>query len=641
MRLHYALVVLLSASCTSGAGPEGPANNVAANNVSANNIAQNAEPGPMMLPTALRETMDENCLSCHSPGGIAPFDFTDVQTVVSLGELIGSTVQSRTMPPWNIDPTCADLKGDLRLSDDQIAIFTEWVADGKPLVPEAPFERVAAKNPEIGDPPSDSDEIVDAMIPAAYNPVFGRSAAYQNDDFRCFVIDPGFTVDRQMTGFEVLVDNVELAHHMVVYTADGGENSRAEIAALEAEDEQPGFSCFGVGGFDLTGLIAAWAPGGGRVGFPQRQAIGQTAVPIEAGSLIVVQMHYNKTAADAGTDQSGIRLWFRPDDAPVNELAEAYFTFVGNEPFRVPAGVDGTDVPDDECDIVYNTYNLDDVDDSPDVSAPRRGYHGDELKCGLRVEDCEAENGLGAATCAIDYSTRLQITNPDMSATYSVTIAGTTLSYDAASNAASSATQVLDGIVDAINNEPALSGIVTAIGRDTDGDTTTDEVIVSNVDGEAALRTESFTATGEATVRQRLADGCAQWDATRLVEARNVGASGCVQQEIYYRNPGPLKIWAAFSHMHLVGKRIEIEVMSSSDDGTVSVPAEEPECLARTNSWDFDWQRTYWFQEPKHLPRNGMVRLRCRYDNSDSGTEVRLGDGSGSEMCLGLVYLTL
>lgn len=647
MRLVIAVLLVLLAGCgdDSDFTPENSGPNL--NNSSTNNVSTNNDTAPMMLPVDLQQTMDENCLSCHNATGIAPYDFTDIATVVSLGELIQIAVESRTMPPWNSDPDCVDLKGDLRLSADQIQIFGDWVAAGKPLVPEAPFERLAPKNPEIGDPPADDDEAIDMIIPEAYDPVFGRSDAYLEDDFRCFVVDPGFTQSRQMTGFEVLVDNPLVSHHMVVFTASGDETNRAKIAVLEDADPEPGFSCFGISGFNTNTLAAVWAPGGGRVGLPSRQGVGQTYVPIEAGELFVIQMHYNKPAADAGTDQSGIRMWFRPESEPAAELARGYWLPSGNEPFRIPAGVDGTNVPDDECDVVYGTYSLDgaipgvDGGDEGPHSPPGYGYMNDEVECGIEIEDCENEFGLDAAECAIDYSTRLRVTNPDMAATYTVMIAGVGLTYDAAAAGATSAADVLDGIAAAINADASLTGIVQATTRDLNADDIVDEIVVANLDGEPTIRTEIFSATGEAQVWQRQVDGCSQWDPARMIEARSVGSSGCVQMDQYVRLPVPLKVWAAFSHMHLTGQSIETEYMQVTDDGNQSSPMTEPVCAARINNWDFNWQRTYWYEEPKTLTRDHLTRMRCRFNNSDSGEEIRLGDGSGAEMCFGLSYVTL
>jgi hypothetical protein len=82
-------------------------------------------------------------------------------------------------------------------------------------------------------------------------------------------------------------------------------------------------------------------------------------------------------------------------------------------------------------------------------------------------------------------------------------------------------------------------------------------------------------------------------------------------------------------------------------------PAEE--CLLQTPHWDFNWQRGYLYDAPlEQLPTAGpgdVLEFRCTYDNSldnpfvrqalvergmSEPTEVRLGEQSLDEMCLGL-----
>jgi len=64
------------------------------------------------------------------------------------------------------------------------------------------------------------------------------------------------------------------------------------------------------------------------------------------------------------------------------------------------------------------------------------------------------------------------------------------------------------------------------------------------------------------------------------------------------------------------------------------------QCLVETRRWDFNWQRAYWYTEPKTIPTDGVVRLTCKYDNATNEGPIHLGDHSEDEMCLGLLYLT-
>jgi hypothetical protein len=118
-----------------------------------------------------------------------------------------------------------------------------------------------------------------------------------------------------------------------------------------------------------------------------------------------------------------------------------------------------------------------------------------------------------------------------------------------------------------------------------------------------------------------------------------VGQSGCVIQEFYYDTGVPTRIWSVFPHMHLKGQDIKVEILPWDEEaGAVE---DEKDCLMDMPLWDFNWQRAYWLQDPVRAPGKGVVRLTCRFDNSDEGSPVALGDGSNDEMCLALFYLSL
>ncbi len=124
----------------------------------------------------------------------------------------------------------------------------------------------------------------------------------------------------------------------------------------------------------------------------------------------------------------------------------------------------------------------------------------------------------------------------------------------------------------------------------------------------------------------------------------SLGNSGCVNQELHYNIPVPLTLHAIAPHMHLYGTHLSFEVspLERNDDGLWAVPEdvnEQAACMAETNRWDFDWQRFYWLKEPVELPRQGTLRLQCRYDNPEE-EPIFLGENSRDEMCLVVVYLT-
>jgi hypothetical protein len=120
--------------------------------------------------------------------------------------------------------------------------------------------------------------------------------------------------------------------------------------------------------------------------------------------------------------------------------------------------------------------------------------------------------------------------------------------------------------------------------------------------------------------------------------------------------PFPVRIFAVGTHMHYVGTGMRMEIDRSGRVG--GAPADEPsrECLVETPKWDFHWQRGYSYDAPLgSLPTvmsGDKLLLRCLYDNSTRNPyvmealreqglrapqEVRLGEQTLDEMCLGVI----
>ena len=70
----------------------------------------------------------KSCQGCHIADGIGPFAMTSYAEAVPHALKMAEKVTARLMPPWMPDPTCADFKGDRRLSDANIATITTRLA---------------------------------------------------------------------------------------------------------------------------------------------------------------------------------------------------------------------------------------------------------------------------------------------------------------------------------------------------------------------------------------------------------------------------------------------------------------------------------------------------------------------------------
>ena len=79
--------------------------------------------------------INENCVVCHREGGIGPMQFENYDQVRPWAPLISFKVASRGMPPYAYDHGIGiqQLKGDWRLSQDEIDTIVAWVDQGAPL----------------------------------------------------------------------------------------------------------------------------------------------------------------------------------------------------------------------------------------------------------------------------------------------------------------------------------------------------------------------------------------------------------------------------------------------------------------------------------------------------------------------------
>ena len=227
--------------------------------------------------------LEQNCTGCHNPQGIS-FDLTSYPETALLAEALVGATESGSMPPWPPSRECRPLLHERTLSEADRQILRDWSArgtpEGDPATAPAPAESEFV-------PP---DEDLTLTLPEPYTPIGAT------DDYRCFVVDPQLTDTARITGFQVHPDNSAIVHHVLVYT-----DTEGIAATLDERDEGPGYTCFGGPGFNETSVVGAWAPGSPGYRLPHN-----TAVSLEAGTALVLQVHYSPAGDPGGSDQSSV-----------------------------------------------------------------------------------------------------------------------------------------------------------------------------------------------------------------------------------------------------------------------------------------------------------------------------------------------
>jgi hypothetical protein len=230
------------------------------------------------------------------------------------------------MPPWHAERKYRRYLWDPSLSRAQISAIRRWAAAGGPkgdaASPGAPLPPV-----EGGLTRAD----VRLQLPT-YTPKRGKQ-----DDYHCFVVPwPGQS--RYVTGFDVIPGERREVHHMIVFGAL--PRDAATVDAWDAAEPGPGYTCYGgpsaTGSTDIAArFLAGWAPGGSGADVPD--GTGQL---VEAGSRLIVQIHYNLKSTTPRPDHSVVEL--KLDDSVAKEAATAPVVnpgwLISPATFRIPAG---------------------------------------------------------------------------------------------------------------------------------------------------------------------------------------------------------------------------------------------------------------------------------------------------------------
>ena len=246
----------------------------------------------------------ESCVGCHSEGGVAPFRLDTYADASAWADASAAAVAGRTMPPWLMtsDGSCGEFSGSRALTDEQIETISKWAEAG---APEGTVrdDLVAAAPPRL-------DEGVDLHTPE-FVPAAQGGPISTHDEYRCFLVDPGFDKDVFLTGYDVTPGNPALVHHVLAMPVDlaapshlgNGMTNGEVIEMLDADSpDRDGWPCYSAAGegVAVAQIPITWAPGMGAVAYPEG-----TGVRLRADDRVVIQMHYNLHHHDGDADHTG------------------------------------------------------------------------------------------------------------------------------------------------------------------------------------------------------------------------------------------------------------------------------------------------------------------------------------------------
>ncbi|MBL9122472.1 MAG: redoxin domain-containing protein [Planctomycetaceae bacterium] len=256
--------------------------------------------GDITYSNQIARLLNNRCVQCHRAGQIGPMPLTTYDEVLGWGEMMREVVNANRMPPWHANPEHGSFSNDASLTKDEKDLLSQWVENGCPegdrrdLPPAANFaEGWGIPTPDVVLPMADKPYVVQAEGTVEY---------------QYFTVDPGFTEDKWIRGFEARPGNYAVVHHIICFVQPAG-----------ASDED--------GRRMLEGAQIGYAPGMQPRMYPPGYAL-----KIKAGSKIVFQMHYTAVGTEQ-PDLSSLGLIFAD---PREVKFEVRGGTCGNVSFEIP-----------------------------------------------------------------------------------------------------------------------------------------------------------------------------------------------------------------------------------------------------------------------------------------------------------------
>ncbi|HSU58336.1 MAG TPA: tetratricopeptide repeat protein [Bryobacteraceae bacterium] len=257
-----------------------------------------APPAPATFSKDIAPLIFEHCAPCHHSGGVGPFPLITYGDVRKHASQIVSATERRYMPPWPPERGYGDFADDRSLTENQIRLIADWVAQGRQEGDPADLPRAPEFSSawQMGPP----DLILQMAKPF-------RMPAGGSDVFRNFVITTGLKETRYVRGLELRLSNTRVVHHANVVL-----DRTQSLRRRDGEDGQPGFPGMDVtteaaaNNFDPDSHFLFWKPGS-----ILRPEPDDMSWRLDPGTDLILNLHLQPTGKEESV-RAEVGLYFAP-----------------------------------------------------------------------------------------------------------------------------------------------------------------------------------------------------------------------------------------------------------------------------------------------------------------------------------------
>jgi len=167
--------------------------------------------------------LQNNCQTCHRPGGIAPMPFMTYESTRPWAKAMKSAVLKKEMPPWFADPQYGKFRNAPKLTQSDVNTLVAWADTG-------------AREGDAADKPAarqwvDGWRIQPDVVVSM--PVPYRVAAKGAGEIKEFIVPNPFKEDTWVSSIEIRPGDPSVVHHVLLQVPEKNSGFRLKVAGGE------------------------------------------------------------------------------------------------------------------------------------------------------------------------------------------------------------------------------------------------------------------------------------------------------------------------------------------------------------------------------------------------------------------------